>query len=498
VSKEAGAGDRRAVIPKPVAITRGRGAFSLTPATGIVVRSAAPAAMQVAQQLASLLRPATGFRIPVSTSRRLPAASSIVLRLAPGDRSHGDEGYRLRVQPDVVELEAGRAAGLFWGVQTLRQLLPATIEHATRQPGPWRIGAVTVVDRPRFAWRGAMLDVARHFFGVDDVKRFVDLMVLHKLNRLHLHLTDDQGWRISIRSWPRLTTHGGRSAVGGGPGGHYTQRQYREIVAYAARRFVTVVPEIDMPGHTNAALSSYARLTCDGVAPSPYTGIEVGFSSLCIDKELTYRFVDDVVGELAAMTPGGSLHVGGDEALATPPGDYRVFLERVQRIVRSHRMRMVGWEEIGKAPLYRSAVAQHWKDADVTRRAVAQGAKVILSPSTRAYLDMKYAPDTPLGLSWAGHTSVRDAYAWDPATVVAGLTEEDVLGVEAPLWSETASTLADVEYLAHPRLAGIAEIGWSPREGRSWREYRRRLAAHGPRLDALGVRFYRAPEVHWL
>ncbi len=172
-----------------------------------------------------------------------------------------------------------------------------------------------------------MLDVARHFFGVADVKRFVDLMALYKLNRLHLHLTDDQGWRLAIRSWPKLAKHGGSTEVGGGPGGFYTQRQYAELVAYAAARYVTVVPEIDMPGHTNAALASYAKLSCDGIAPALYTGIEVGFSSLCIRKELTYRFVDDVIGEVAALTPGPYLHIGGDEAQATAPDDYVYFLE---------------------------------------------------------------------------------------------------------------------------------------------------------------------------
>ena len=181
-------------------------------------------------------------------------AGSIALALTPGDRALGDEGYRLVVTREGVTLTAARPAGLFYGGQTLRQLLPAAIEADVRQPGPWRIALGTIHDRPRFAWRGAMLDVARHFHGVGEVKRLIDLMALYKLNRLHLHLSDDQGWRISIRSWPRLTTVGGRSAVGGGTGGYFTQRDYARIVAYARARFVDVVPEIDMPGHVNAAL----------------------------------------------------------------------------------------------------------------------------------------------------------------------------------------------------------------------------------------------------
>jgi len=204
-------------------------------------------------------------------------------------------------------------AGLFYGVQTLRQLLPAAVEYSAAFPRPMRLPAARVVDAPRFAWRGAMLDVARHFIEAAEVKRFVDLMALYKLNRLHLHLSDDQGWRLEIRSRPNLTRHGGSTEVGGGPGGFYTQEQYADLVRYAQERFVTIVPEIDMPGHTNAALASYPELNCNGVAPALYTGTEVGFSALCVESEATYRWIDDVVREIAALTPGAYFHIGGEE-----------------------------------------------------------------------------------------------------------------------------------------------------------------------------------------
>ena len=483
------------VIPKPLAEAPERGAFTLGPAARIVATGASPEVARVGRLLAGALRPATGFRLPVT---RTPGrAGDIVLSLAPGDRSLGDEGYRLRVGQDGVTIMARHPAGLFWGTQTLRQLLPVSIETGSRVEGPWRIPLGTIHDGPRFAWRGMMLDVARHFFGVDEVKRLIDLMALYKLNRLHLHLTDDQGWRLAIRSWPRLTRVGGRTAVNGDPGGFYSQRQYRALVAYAQTRFVEVVPEIDMPGHVNAALASYARLTCNGKAPAPYTGIDVGFSSLCIDKELTYRFLDDVIGEVAALTPGRYVHIGGDEAHSTDPADYRRFVERVQQIVRAHGKRMLGWEEIARARLRRTSVAHHWQSPELARRAVEQGAKVVLSPATKAYLDMKYTPSYPLGLVWAGTTSVRDAYEWDPATQVDGVPEQSILGVEAALWSETIDTRAGLDALAFPRLLGLAERAWSPAAGRSWREYRTRLAAQGPRLAALGVAFHPSPEVPW-
>jgi hexosaminidase len=470
-----------AVIPKPVTMTPGTGAFVVRASSDVSVSPSTPETRRIAGALARML----GTKV-------VTAPAPVSLQLA-GGAGLGDEGYDLTVTPSTVRLAAASPAGLFHGVQTLRQLLP--VQGARRLP------AVHIRDRPRFAWRGAMLDVARHFRSVRDVERFVDLMALYKLNRLHLHLSDDQGWRIAIAKWPRLATHGGSTEVGGGKGGYYTQAQYADIVRYAAARYITVVPEIDMPGHVHAALSSYPKLACDG-KPSPlYTGIDVGFSSLCIGKPVTYDFVADVVGELARLTPGPWLHIGGDEAMATKAADYVRFINRVQSIVESYGKRMIGWEEIGRAKLQRRTLIQHWNidpaKTALSARAVRQGAKVIMSPAAHAYLDMKYDASTSLGLQWAGYASVRDAYAWDPARTVPGVGARDVLGVEAPLWSETVQSIRDAEYLAFPRLIGIAEIGWSPARGRSWADYRQRLGAQAPLLDSLRVNYYRAPEIPW-
>jgi hexosaminidase len=314
------------------------------------------------------------------------------------------------------------------------------------------------VSAPRFEWRGVMLDVARHFFAPADVKRFIDTIEPLQLNRLHLHLTDDQGWRLEITSWPQLAEIGGRTAVGGGPGGYYTQEDYRDLVDYAAERGITIVPEIDMPGHVNAALVAYPELAPAGVKPEPYTGIDVGFSTLDAANELTYRFVDDVLREVAALTPGPYLHIGGDEAAATTPDDYARFVTRVFDIVRAHGKRPVGWEEIAKVPLPPDAIVQHWKDEELARAAVQQGARVLMSPATRTYLDMKLDATTRLGLEWAGYVTVRDASNWDPAMLVAGVAEADIVGVEACLWSETLETYADVEEMAFPRLVGVAGV----------------------------------------
>jgi hexosaminidase len=363
------------------------------------------------------------------------------------------------------------------------------------KPRTLTLEAVHIVDRPRFAWRGAMLDVARHFFDVEDVKHYIDLLALYKMNRLHLHLADDQGWRIEIKSWPELAQRGGATEVGGGKAGYYTQQQYAELVAYAAERFITIVPEIDMPGHTNAGLSSYAELNCSGRAPEPYTGTEVGFSALCVEKDVTYRFIDDVVREIAALTPGPYFHAGGDEVKTLTADTYRQFIERVQQIVQAHGKQMIGWDEIAAARLLPTSIVQHWRP-EASKAQLAASPHLILSPADRAYLDMKYDDATVLGLRWAGLVPVRRSYDWDPATE-SGASPDKILGVEAPLWSETTATIRDVEYLALPRLAALAEVGWSPQGRRDWEGLKVRLGAQGPRWTALGLNFYRAPEIPW-
>jgi hexosaminidase len=484
------------LIPMPVSVTATGEVFALKAGAHIYVEPGSAEVAAIGQYLADRLNAATGYGMQVSAASGTPAAGSIYLTTAGGDPALGEEGYELTVTSDAVTLVAYQPAGLFHGIQTIRQLLPPQIESPAVQPGPWPMTTGIIRDYPRFAWRGTMLDVARHFMGVDDLKRYIDLLAYYKINRFHLHLSDDQGWRVAIDAWPNLATHGGSTEVGGGPGGYYTQAEYADIVAYAQSRYITIVPEIDMPGHTNAALASYAELNCDGVAPPLYTGTEVGFSSLCIDREITFQFVDDVIREIAALTPGPYFHIGGDEASATEPEDYVRFVERVQGIVQAHDKQMVGWEEIAQADLSPTSIAQHWLSG-LAQKTAEQGAKVVMSPASRAYLDMKYDEATPLGLSWAGTIDVQTAYSWDPAGQLDGVQESDVLGVEAPLWSETLETLADVEFMAFPRLPGYAEIGWSPVDGRSWDEYRIRLGAHGPRLAAMGVNFYRSPEVPW-
>ncbi|MFE7843048.1 beta-N-acetylhexosaminidase [Streptomyces sp. NPDC057474] len=487
------------VIPAPASVRADGSPYRLTSGAHIVV-DGGPEARRIGEYLAGILRPSTGYRLPVTERRE----AGIRLRLASGETGLGQEGYRLESGRSGVTLTARAPAGLFHAVQTLRQLLPAAVEEDSVQPGPWPVAGGTIEDTPRYGWRGAMLDVSRYFFGVDQVKRHIDQLALYKFNKLHLHLSDDQGWRIAVDSWPRLATYGGSTQIGGGPGGYYTKADYQEIVRYAASRHLEVVPEIDMPGHTNAALASYAELNCDGVAPPLYTGTEVGFSSLCVDKDVTYDFVEDVVRELAALTPGRYLHIGGDEANSTSHEDYVKFMDRVQPVVEKYGKTVIGWHQLTGATPARGALAQYWgldstgaEEKEQVVAAARNGTGIILSPADRIYLDMKYDKDTPLGLDWAGYVDVRRSYDWEPGDYLAGAPDSAIRGVEAPLWTETIVTSADVEYMAFPRLPGVAELGWSPASKHGWDGYKVRLAAQGPRWEALGIGYFRAPQVPW-
>jgi hexosaminidase len=317
----------------------------------------------------------------------------------------------------------------------------------------------------------------------------------YKINRLHLHLTDDQGWRIEIKSWPKLTEVGAQTQVNGKGGGFYTQEQYKEIVEYASSHFVMIIPEIDTPGHTNAALASYPELNVSEEATNLYEGTEVGFSSLGINMEVTYQFLDDVICELAEISPAPYIHIGGDEAKSTPLEDYKLFIKRIQEIVASHHKLTIGWGEIGEAELLPTTIAQYWIDKGY-QGAKAQHTKIILSPANKTYLDMKYDASSPLGLDWAGLISVKDAYDWEPSSYMDKLEEKDILGIEAPLWAETLLTIKDIEFLAFPRLPGLAELAWSPKV-QGWDEYKQRLAKHGKHMETLQINFFKSPDVDW-
>ncbi|WP_250448416.1 family 20 glycosylhydrolase, partial [Actinotalea sp. C106] len=395
--------------------------------------------------------------------------------------------YALRVDPGGVELVARERTGLLHGLATLVQLAQvvpgraSTGEVSREVPGYATPGcplpACEVVDAPRYPWRGLSLDLARRFHGPETVRTVVDVMASLKLGVLHLHLTDDQGWRLEIPSRPELTARSGRTAVDGGPAGFLKVEDYTALVAYAAERGVVVVPEIDLPGHVNAALHACPELNPSGEAVPPYTGIEVGFSRLDASLPATDAFLVDVLGDVAAMTPGPWVHLGGDEALASDPEEYRVLVNRAAEILRAAGKEVVGWQELARLEPGPSTVVQYWtadQDPGPVVAAARAGADVVMSPASRTYLDLKYDATTALGLEWAGHVEVRDSYDWDPDLVLP-LPAERVRGVEAALWSETLRTPEDLFHMLLPRLAAVAEVAWTPQRRRDWASFAARV-----------------------
>jgi hexosaminidase len=528
------------LVPVPASMTTVPGqSFTLSHGTRIVV---APGGRGVAEQLAVILRPSTGYPLPVLTGGAGAARGGIVLSLT-GDSALGKEGYRLDVTPKGVQLRAAAPAGLFYGVQTLRQLLPPWIESSTVQPGPWTMPAVHITDRPRYRYRGVMLDIARHFEPPAAVERLIDDASAFKVNVLHLHVSDDQGFRIAMNGRPELTDIGSQFSVNNDPGGYWTQAEYIDVVRYAAAHYMTVVPEVDTPGHNNAIIMSYNTgptppypvypdINCGANKPPVWNlTFDVGYSALCPDSHHTWAILTDIIAQLTAMSPGPYYHLGGDEVPASllTADQYNAFIDRESQIIKARGKIVMGWADISSAgfdqPGAPHAVAQFWNNAnpagpggDTARLAVQKGMQVVMSPASHTYLDMQQFPGSPLGLSWAGILDVSDFYNWsgstsDPGTYIPArtsdgvtlpaVTDANIIGVEAPIWTETLRTIQNIEFQAFPRLPATAEIGWSPRHDpvvapeRTLSSFEARLAARGAAWQIRNQNFYPSPQVPW-
>ncbi|WP_426594450.1 beta-N-acetylhexosaminidase [Cellulomonas sp. McL0617] len=481
-----------AVIPKPARLeATGDEPFVISESTTVVV-DGRPDLIGIAVLAADLLGRVTGRSIEVRyADSDAPDVVRLRLTAAEGD---ADESYRLVSTAGRVELVAKSPAGLVRAIVTLRQLLTAAPDGSLRVP------SVIVEDAPRYRWRGLSIDVARHFVAKRDLKVLIGLMAHYKLNVLHLHLSDDQGWRLQVRSRPQLTRLSSSTSVNGDPGGYYSADDYADIVAFASARGVRVVPEIDVPGHVNAATHAYGNLTPSGEPTDAYTGIEVGFSRLYADLPATGDFLREVFADVAAMTPGEYVHIGGDEVLTMEPQEYATLVAAASAAVRAAGKKVVGWQEIAHTPLEPGTVVQYWDtrvEPEPFAAAAQAGALFLMSPGKHAYLDMKYDADTVLGLEWAGHIELRDAYEWEPSTLIPGVPAESVIGVEAAIWTETLRDLHALTSMLLPRLAAIAEVAWTVPEDRDWDDFRARIVDQGPFWDRLGLSWYRSPQVDW-
>lgn len=482
-------------IPKPSKVVAANRGFALDQFTAIYT-SGSKEFKDLGDFLASKIRAKTGLDLPVNMEEVSNMESGIYINQTENFTSVGLEAYQLRIAADSIVLTSNMAQGAFRGLQTLRQIIPDSSNDTLAQSKIWVVPSGEIIDRSQFEYRGTMLDVARHFFSVKEVKKYIDLLAYYKYNVLHLHLADDQGWRIEIKSWPKLTEIGGSTEVGGESGGFYTQEEYSDIVNYAAMHHMMIVPEIDMPGHTNAASVSYPFLNGNGKTLELYTGTRVGFSTFDTRKDSVYAFIDDVVGEIAALSPSSYFHIGGDESHVTEKNDYIYFVNRVEKIVQKHGKRMIGWDEIANADLDSTSISQFWRSEKNAQTAAEKRMKIILSPGKKAYLDMKYDSQSEHGLNWAGYIPTDTAYMWSPESY-ANVPLESILGIEAPLWSETISNSSELEYLAFPRAIGYAELGWTVEENRDWENYKVRLANQAPFLDRMNVNYYPSPLVDW-
>lgn len=439
----------------------------------------------------------------------------------PNGTPVGTEAYTLNVTSKGVAIRASTPQGLFYGVQSLLQLLPPQIYDRagiSEAPARWTLPHVDIVDWPRFGYRGVMLDTARHFMSVEEVKRLIDKASLLKVNTFHWHLSDDQGWRIEIPELPELTAAGGHSEVDSPPDPavkwYYTQQDYKDVVAYAAERFVTIVPEIDGPGHTTAAKAAYTGLNCDNISPAIKTDTGVGYPGLCLNEPNlanTREFLNKLWSNLGSITPGPYVHVGGDEA-PDAHGKMGVYNEAIKVPLAATGKIAMGWHELADADnLVPGTVLQFWgtgTSAAAIDNGLRQGAKVLMSPANLAYMDMCYGkgPNDTACYTWAGLISVQKSYSWDPGKHLRSggqlVSEDKIIGLEAPLWSEKAPQTKSgvskndwIDRRAFPRLASYAELGWSPvTSNRSWTEYKVRLGHQGARWEALGVKYYPSDE----
>ena len=484
------------IIPRPMKMEGKKGFFTFTSATRIV---AEPGLAAAAEFLASRLRPATGFPLPIEKGGVGNAPSGCVLLSGSRDGgwNPGDEGYELETGPEGIALRASAAAGAFYGAQTIRQLLPLEIEKTKRVRGvAWKVPSGSISDAPRYPWRGLLLDSCRHFMTKKFVKRYIDLLAYHKLNRLHWHLTEDQGWRLEVDKYPELTQIGAwREGKGGKYGGFYTKADVREIVEYAAGRHVMVVPEIEMPGHCQSALAAYPELSCTG---GPFkVGTEWGVYKdvYCAGNDAVFGFLENVLSEVLELFPAPYVHIGADEVpkdrwKACPKCQERIrneglrdefalqtyFVARIAKFIQARGKKVICWDEVLEGGAPPGVIVQAWRGHEPGARAVEAGSEVIVSPYTHVYLD--YGVD---------YNGLRKVLSFDP--VPAGLSPEGsahIIGTEGLIWTEGAPQHT-VDSKVFPRLGGVAEVAWSPVLGKDWPEFSARSRAHCERLRLMGV-----------
>ncbi|WP_341836586.1 family 20 glycosylhydrolase [Chitinophaga pollutisoli] len=495
------------VIPAPQHVRHSNGQFTLNAQTRIVAEPGDEALQQVARDLADAILRQSGLRLKV-TAGKSAASNVIILRLRPD--TLGDEGYRLRVQPGLASITASRPAGAFYAMQTLLQLLPVQARAKPVLP------VLEIIDSPRFGWRGLMLDVGRYYYPVSYIKQYLDYMAMHKLNTFHWHLTEDHGWRIEIKKYPRLTAVGAwrngtqitNNRINHQPhGGFYTQEEVKEVVAYAQSKFITVVPEIEMPGHSMAALAAYPELSCTGGPFEMPVNWGIRKEVFCAGNEKTFAFLEDVLSEVAELFPGQTIHIGGDECpkdrwKACARCQERIksnklkdehelqsyFITRIEKFLQSKGKRIIGWDEILEGGLAPNAAVMSWRGTQGGIQAAKLLHPVVMTPNHFMYFDYYQGEHYLEPYCISGFVPLRKVYDYEP--VPAELTPEEsrfILGVQANIWCEYIHSPERATYMTFPRAAALAETGWSSKNRKQWDDFTRRMETQYLRYEQAGI-----------
>ncbi|GAA5522113.1 beta-N-acetylhexosaminidase [Aliifodinibius salicampi] len=515
--------DSISIIPEPVSMEVQEGSFHLERNTVIKADLSQEEIKSIVKQLKKAIDSATGYDLPLVGLDADQYPENIISLSIDKESVDHKEGYQLSVTDGEISLKASTSTGLFYGIQSLLQLLPAQIYQTdytlVPQDTEWTIPAVEIEDYPRFAYRGLHLDVGRHLFPVDFIKRYIDLIAMHKMNRFHWHLTEDQGWRIEIKQYPKLTEigawrdstlvgHYGSDIYDGERyGGYYTQDEVREIVAYAQKKQVTVIPEIELPGHASAALAAYPELGClenKNYKVQTTWGV---FEDIYCPSEETFTFLENVLTEVMELFPSEYIHIGGDEAPKTQWENSELaqqvieregledehelqsyFITRIEEFLNEHGRQIIGWDEILEGGLAPNATVMSWRGIQGGIEAAKQHHDVVMTPGTHLYLDHYQATPDSEPLAIGGFTTLEKTYSYEP--IPEELTEEEsqyILGAQGNVWTEYMHSPEKVEYMAYPRASALAEVNWSPKEKRNWEHFWQRLQTQFDRFEILGI-----------
>lgn len=513
------------IIPEPVSMEIGQGLFTIDEHTAIIADISQDSIKKIAVQLKKAIDTATGYNIvlaPKPSGSDSPRYINLHIndQQVPGNRK---EGYRLSVTKNHISIEAPASNGLFYGVQSLLQLLPAQIYQTdytlVPQDTRWTVPAVEIIDYPRFEYRGMHLDVGRHFFGIDFVKRYIDLLAMHKMNRFHWHLTEDQGWRIEIKKYPKLTEIGAwrdSTLIGhyGSEkydqkryGGFYTQEEIRDVVEHARKKHITVIPEIELPGHASAALAAYPELGCKENKDYKVKSTWGIFEDIYCPREETFTFLENVLTEVMELFPSKYIHIGGDEApkkqweesefaqkvirregLKNEHELQSYFIARIEKFLNKNGRQIIGWDEILEGGLAPNATVMSWRGIKGGIKAAKQHHDVIMTPTTHLYLDYYQADAESEPLAIGGFLPLQKVYSYDP--IPDELSDKEaryILGAQANVWTEYMKSAKKVEYMAYPRALAVSEITWSPREKRDFDDFWQRLQTQFKRYKIMGI-----------